>query len=124
MSGQISDIIRKQVLSMEFMVLCNLTQLRREVVVSAINPKYTILSNIDTKDGKLFGTDLHQSLKDIETSVKLAYRLTAQNSSKSLLDRGQSQRPSNHRFQRTYCRNQHQHYRPYNRERRGKPSTR
>jgi hypothetical protein len=95
--------------NVEFLALARakVNESRRECILSAVNPNYKRLgANTSPSDGLLFGKDLEGAMKTVETSNKLAQKLTKQNRSQlstrgSFLGRGRG-RGSNPRGYRKY----------------------
>jgi hypothetical protein len=110
----VNETIKKAALTMEFMGLerHNIRQLRRETIVSSLNPQFKSLaegSSVDHKSNQLFGNEVAKRVSDIEQTNKLAKRLTNKpydrqsnhaNKGKSFLgQRPKSGRPPNRQHQ-------------------------
>ena len=78
----LNDTIKNSSLTLEFMGLerHNIRQIRRETVVSSLNPQFKNLaeeSSIDHRSNQLFGNELTKRVQDIEQTSKLARRLSS-----------------------------------------------
>lgn len=114
----INELIRELAKSTEILGFSRykLTEIRRESVVKCLNPEFKgMLTTTSPGDGKLFGADLADKLRELESTNKLTARLSARQgtgqarpstSKESFLDRSQApqarKRDSPAQYTRTY----------------------
>jgi hypothetical protein len=112
--SSVDGIIRQAALGVEFLGLekFNLTQIRKEAVVSAINPNYRSLGEQSkSHSDQLFGDDLGRRVQDIETANKLSKKFEGERSSqaKSFLGRGHHDHHRHHRGRSLHHNPHHNH---------------